>query len=264
MFQVPVLFLIPILNFKRKLCLKCQKRYPSNYVIALVVKKKRMIPEIHDINPKTWLNPFQRTGVFYLLKMGLFYHGLGLILMYMGSFFATSVISDYEIPQFPVSLSLALSSGLLEESVFFGIPYYITGNPLMLLGSGIIWSITHLFSSGVFSIETLAYSGFLFTIPHIFFSIRTWISKKGWFAIIFHSTWNFVFLILYCVWGLRQCSVINDVSDILNVIMAISAGAIVYLTYQDKKKHLNRFLYLIPVLVILIATVILFSNNVIF
>ena len=223
-----------------------------------------MIPEIHDVNPKTWLRPFQRTDIFYLLKMGLFYHGLGLILMYVGSFFAASVIPDYEIPQIPVSASLALSSGLLEESVFFGIPFYMTGHPLALLGSGIIWSVAHLFNSGVFSIETLAYGGFLFSVPHIFFSIRTWISKKGWFAIIFHSTWNVTFLILYCMLGLRQCSVLNDVFDVLNIIMAISAGVIVYLAYQDKKKHVNRFLYLIPVAVIFVAIMILFSNEITF
>ena len=223
-----------------------------------------MIPEIYDINPKTWLRPFQRDSISYLLKMGLFYHGLGLILMYVGSFFATNVILDYEIPQFPVSLSLALSSGLLEEAVFFGIPYYVTGNPVILLGSGIVWSASHLFGSGVFSIEALAYGGFLFTVPHIFFSIRVWISKKGWFAIIFHSVWNFTFLIFYCMLGLRQCSVFNDIFDVLNVIMAISAGMIVYLAYQKKKKPFNRFLYLVPVAIILTAMVILFLNDSIF
>jgi len=223
-----------------------------------------MIPEIHDINPKTWLRPFQRTSTFYLLKMGLFYQGLGLILMYAGTFFATSVISGYEMPEFPVSMSLALSSGLLEESAFFGIPYYMTGNPLILLGTGIIWSATHLFSYGVFSIETLAYGGFLFTVPHIFFSIRTWISKKGWFAIIFHSVWNFTFLILFCMLGLRECSIINGMFDILNVIMAVSAGVIVYLAYQSKKKHINRFLFLIPTAIIFIAIIILISSDYVF
>jgi hypothetical protein len=223
-----------------------------------------MIPEIHDINPKTWLRPFQRTNVFYLLKMGLFYHGLGMILMYSGSFFATSVISGYEIPQIPVSISLALSSGLLEESVFFGIPFLMTGNPLVLLGTGIFWSVAHLFNSGIFSIEALSYGGFLFSVPHIFFSIRVWISKKGWFAIIFHSGWNVTILILYCMLGLRQCSILNDTFDILNLIMAASAGAIVYLAYQSKKKDVNRFLYLIPVVVIFVAIVILFSNEITF
>lgn len=227
------------------------------------MQKKKTNPEIHDINPKTWLKPFQRTSVFYLVKMGLFYHGLSLILMYVGSFLATNVISDYEIPQFPVSISLALSSGLLEESVFFGIPYYLTGNPLILFGTGVVWSVAHLFSSGVFSIETLAYGGFLLTIPHIFFSIRTWISKKGWFAILFHSVWNFAFLILYCMWGLRQCSIINDMFDILNVVMAISVGVILYLAYQNKKKRINRFLYLVPTALIMFAIILSYSDQII-
>jgi len=222
-----------------------------------------MIPEIHDINPKTWLKPFQKTSLFHLLKMGLFYHGLSLILMYAGSFLATSIISDYEIPQFPVSISLALSSGLLEESVFFGIPYYLTGNPLILLGTGIVWSVAHLFSYGVFSAETLAYGGFLLAIPHIFFSIRTWISKKGWFAILFHSVWNFVILISYCMWGLRQCSVVNDTIDILNVIMAVSVGVILYLAYCNKKKYVNRFLYLVPTVLIMFAVILSYSDEII-
>ena len=220
-----------------------------------------MIPEIQDINPKTWLKPFQKNRPFYLLKMGLFYHGLGLILMYSGSFLVTSTISDYEVPQFPVSVSLAVSSGILEESVFFGIPYYMSGHPLVLLGTGMVWSAAHLFNSGVFTVETLAYGGFLFSIPHIFFGIRTWISKKGWFAILFHSGWNFTFLIFYCSIGLRECSAINDTYDILNVVMATSAGVIVWFAYQNKKHSLNRFLYLAPVVVIFIALFVLYSES---
>ena len=223
-----------------------------------------MIPEINDINPKTWLKPFQQNSFFYLLKMGLFYHGLSLALMYFGSFLATSTIPGYEIPQFPVSISLALSAGLLEESVFFGIPYYFSGNSYVLLGFGLIWSIAHLFGSGVFSLETLSYGGFLLTIPHIFFSIRTWISKKGWFAILFHSVWNISFLLLYCMWGLRQCIVFNDLFDILNVIMAISSGIIVYLAYQNKKNPLPRILFLIPVGIICSALFVLFYQQMVF
>jgi hypothetical protein len=220
-----------------------------------------VIPEIHDINPKTWLRPFRKNNPVYLLKMGLFYHGLGLILMYSGSFLVTSTVPDYEIPQFPVSLSLAVTSGILEESVFFGIPYHMSGHPLVLLGSGIVWSAAHLFNSGVFSVETLAYGGFLFSIPHIFFGIRTWISKKGWFAILFHSGWNFTFLIIYCALGLRECSIVNDTYDILNVIMAAAAGIIVWLAYQNKKHTINRFLYLAPVAAIIVALFVLYFEN---
>ena len=104
--------------------------------------------------------------------MGLFYHALGLALMQLGSNLVTNVIPDYETPQIPVSISLALSSGLLEESVFFGIPFYLTGNSIVLFGTGIIWSVSHLFNSGNTSLESLAYGGFLFSVPHIFFSLR--------------------------------------------------------------------------------------------
>lgn len=218
-----------------------------------------MISEIHDINPKTWLMPFQKTGTTYLLKMGLFYSAIGLVMMYAGSFLASGLISDYEIPHFPVSVILAASSGLLEESVFFGIPYYITGHPAVLLGTGIVWSVSHLFNSGIFSIETLSYGGFLFTVPHIFFSIRAWISRKGWFAIVFHSGWNVSMLLLYCVLGLRQCSVVNDMFDISNFLMAVSAGITVYLAHQNKKKRVSRMLYVIPIAVMFLAFV-LFSD----
>ena len=193
--------------------------------------------------------------------MGLFYHAISLGLMYLGSFLATSVISDYEAPQFPVSIALTLSAGLLEESIFFGIPYYMTGNPVVLFGTGIVWSILHLFSYGVYSVESLAYGGFLLSIPHIFFSIRTWISDKGWFAILFHSGWNFTFLIFYCMMGFRECIMFNDLYDILNVVMAAAVGIIVYLAYKNKTKQLNRFLYLVPVGVILVSLVILFVSD---
>ena len=219
-----------------------------------------MYSELYDLSPKSWLRPFRRTSTLYLFKMALFYSALSLVLMQAGSFFATNLIPDYEIPQFPVSVLLALSSGLLEESVFFGIPYYISGNSIVLLGTGIIWSASHLFNSGTISIETVSYGGFLFSIPHIFFSIRTWISKKGWFAIAFHSGWNVSVLSLYCSLGLRQCSIINDVFDISNLMMAASSGIIVYLAYQNRKRNINKLFYVGPILVMFLA-VILFLND---
>ena len=85
---------------------------------------------------------------------------------------------------------------------------------------------------------------------------ETWSSGKGWFAIVFHSGWNFVFLMMYCGLGLRECSVINDgMFDALNIIMAVSTVFMVYLAYmkQVKKKSFNRFLYLLPVIVLLVG-----------
>ena len=223
-----------------------------------------MKSQFWDFSPKNWLKPFQKNSTAYLLKMAIFYHGLGLILMYLGSLLVTNVIQGYEAPQIPVSVFLAISSGVLEESVFFGIPYYFSGNPIVLFGSGIIWSVAHLFNSGVFTFETLAYGGFLFSLPHLFFSIRTWMSKKGWFAILFHSGWNFGILGVYCSIGVRQCSVVNETFDVLNVVMAIAAVSIVYLAHQNLKKQINRVWYLAPIMVILITLVILFSIGDIF
>jgi len=221
--------------------------------------------DLLDLNPKTWLRPYQKNTFWYLLRMGLFYHSLGLILMYLGSNLATSVIPDYSTPQVPVSISLAISAGFLEEAVFFGIPTFLSGNPLVILASGVVWSLAHLFNTGIISIETLAYGGFLFSIPHIFFSLRTWSSGKGWFAIAFHSGWNFSLLMLYCGIGLRECSIINDDPfDIINIIMAIASVFIVYLAFinQVKKKHVNRFLYLIPVMVLIVGVFLLFGKEI--
>ena len=223
--------------------------------------------ELLDINPKNWLKPYQKTTVWYMLKMGLFYHLIGLILMFLGSNLATSVISDYSVPQIPVSVSLAITAGFFEEAVFFGIPFYLSGNPLMVLGGGIVWSAAHLFNTGIISIQTLAYGGFLFSIPHIFFSLRTWTSGKGWFAIVFHSGWNFTFLMMYCGLGLRECSVINDgIFDSLNIIMAVATVSMVYLAYikQVKKKNVNRFLYLLPVIVLLVGLFFLLGEEITF
>lgn len=223
-----------------------------------------MKSEFQDFLPKNWLKAYKKNSTIYLLKMALFYHGLGLILMYLGSFLATITIPDYEVPQIPLSMFLAISAGVLEESIFFGIPYYFSGNPIVLLGSGIIWSAAHLFNSGIFRIETLSYGAFLFSFPHLLFSIRTWMSKKGWFAVVFHSGWNFGILGVYCSIGIKQCSLVNDTFDVLNVVMAIAAILIIYLAYQNQKKQINRIWYLAPVIVILLSLVILFSDGVSF
>lgn len=187
--------------------------------------------------------------------------------MYLGSNLVTTVISDYAVPEIPISISLALSAGFFEEAAFFGIPFYRSGNPLVVLGTGVIWSAAHLFNTGVISIETLAYGGFLFSIPHIFFSLRTWSSGKGWFAIAFHSGWNISFLMIYCGIGLRDCSIINEgLFDLLNIIMAIATVSIVYLAYlnQEKKKNLNRIFYLIPVVVLILGLLFLGKEELIF
>jgi len=219
--------------------------------------------EILDFYPKNWLKPFQQNKVLYLVKMGIFYHVLGLGAMFLGSNFVSGIIPNYESPQFPVSVSLALSAGLFEEIIFFGIPYYLSGSPHMVFGTGIIWSVSHLFNTNIFSLETLAYGGFLFSLPHIFFSLRTWLSGKGWFAICFHSAWNIIFLSLYCGLGLRQCNIFYDFFDFINIISASSSGIIVYLFYLKsvKKKNFNSIIYIFPIIALGISLVFLLREE---
>ena len=222
------------------------------------------IVDSFDINPRNWLKPFQRDNFFYLLKMGLFYHFLGLGLMFLGSNLIEQIFVEYVSPQIPVSFLLAISAGFFEETVFFGIPFYLSGNPLIVLGTGIIWSVAHLFNTGIISIQNLAYAGFLFSIPHIFFSLRTWLSGKGWFAIFFHSGWNLLFLIFYCGTGLRQCNVVNDFFDIINLLMGSASILIVYLAYLNNKKkyRLNRFFYLLPVGILMVGLLLLVTAEI--
>ena len=230
-------------------------------------KERRVLavkhPYILDFHPKNWLKPFQQNNVLYLIKMGIFYHFLGLGLMFLGSNLVSEIIPNYETPQFAVSASLALSAGLFEEIIFFGIPFYLSGNPLIVFGTGIIWSVSHLFNTGVVSLQTLAYGGFFLSLPHVFFSLRTWSSGKGWFAICFHSVWNIIFLSIYCGFGLRQCNIFNDFYDLINVIMACASGFIVYFAYLNsvKEKNFNRIFYLLPIIVIVFGLLFLLREE---
>ena len=161
---------------------------------------------ILDVNPKNWIKPFQRKSIWYLVLMAFFYHGISMGLMYAGDNIVAKVLVDYEAPSFPVSVTMAATSGPIEEILFFGIPYYLSGNPHSMLVTGAIWSAAHIFNTQVFSYNSLGYVGFLITIPHIFFSLRAWSSGKGWFAILFHSAWNLAFLLSYCAIGIRDCA----------------------------------------------------------
>lgn len=125
-----------------------------------------------DLNPKNWLKPFSRKSIWYLVVMGLFYHGISISLMYAGSALVTSISPDYEFPSFPVSIVMAATSGPIEETLFFGIPYFLSGNPNSMIVTGAIWSIAHIFNTQVFSFNTLGYVGFL--IPQLAF-LLAWI-----------------------------------------------------------------------------------------
>jgi hypothetical protein len=197
------------------------------------------------MNPKSWLRRFQKTSIWYLIKMAIFYHILSLALTYLGSQLVVRLITDYEEPTFPVSIVMALTAGPIEETLFFGLPYYLTGNTYAVLVLGSIWSIAHIFSTQVFQLNTLGYVNFLATLPHLFFSLRTWISGKGWFAILFHTAWNVAFLFSYCFAGLRDCTLFGEGDylfvDLFAIGIAVSLILILYLLDTKNKISKTRF-----------------------
>ena len=203
------------------------------------------ISELHDMNPKSWMKKFQKNSILYLVKMAIFYHLLSIGLTYVGSQLVVRVITDYQEPSFPVSIVMALTSGPIEEILFFGLPYYLTGNPYAVLILGSIWSAAHIFNTQVFQLNSLGYVTFLATIPHLFFSLRTWISGKGWFAILFHTGWNLAFLLSYCYAGIRACSVFGEgdyvALDLFALGLAGSLLSILYLLYSKNKISKRKF-----------------------
>lgn len=169
-----------------------------NFTIPLLEQLKAS--QLADFHPKSWLSEYRSTWVEHLLIMGLFYYFMGLILSYLVGELNYSLFG-YEERYSPRSLLFILEASPLEETLFFGIPFYATGNQIVLLSTGIVWTFMHLMNTetATSSLTSLAYENFAFTTMPLFFAIRTWKSGKGWFSILFHAIWDlsiFCFLIL--------------------------------------------------------------------
>ena len=191
-----------------------------------------MIDWICDLDPRSWLRPYKENSVLYLAMMGLFYLGIGILFQYTTNLVLIHFVPEYKIPSVPISITMGLTSAPLEEITFFGIPYYITGNPFVILAGGIVWSFLHVFNTTTFLFSDLAYGALAFTVPHIFFSLRTWQSKKGWFAIVFHFAWNGIILTLGCLGSAYTCIIIGNglylVLDLLSVCAVIALPIMMY------------------------------------
>jgi len=198
--------------------------------------------ELYDINPRSWLSKYRKTSVPYLVAMGVFYLAIGLVLQLAGNNLAQHFISNYQIPSVPISITLGLSSGPLEEIVFFGTLFYLNGNYLMVLAGGIIWSVLHIFNTSNIVSTNLAYGSVFFTIPHIFFSLRTWISGKGWFAILFHTSWNAIVLGIQCTQGSNCIPIGSGLAfflDLSSIAATIVLAIALYRVYKHKRIHGN-------------------------
>jgi hypothetical protein len=191
------------------------------------------------MNPRSWLSRYRRTSIGHLTIMLMFYHGIGLLLMLVGISIVQKVISNYEEPSLPHYLALVLSAGPTEESLFFGIPFYAFGNHYVVLAGGIIWAMLHIINTHTLDIHNLAYANWLFVIPSFFFSFRTWISGKGWFAILTHSGWNGIFFTLGCVYRDYPCLIIpnggNYTLTLSSIMLSIILVGLTYVLYRRKK-----------------------------
>ncbi|MDH3502709.1 MAG: hypothetical protein OEL69_09455 [Nitrosopumilus sp.] len=88
-----------------------------------------------DMHPKSWLSVYRQLSYWYLLKMGLFYSALGIVsALTIGGI--EYFVFDYVEPVFPVSFIQIILAGPFEETLFFGIPFALSGNPIVVLGTG--------------------------------------------------------------------------------------------------------------------------------
>jgi len=190
----------------------------------------RFSDEKADFHPRSWLSKYRRTSTGYLTKMFLLYHGIGIALLLAGTSIIELAMPDYEQPSIPRSLSSVLAAGPIEETVFFGIPFYVFGNAYSVLVTGTVWVGIHLLNTGSLELGNLAFGNLLFVLPSLFFSLRTWVSGKGWFSVLTHSTWNGIFFGAGCATNEFACTAFD--SDINTTMFSVLiSGALIAVTY---------------------------------
>jgi YVTN family beta-propeller protein len=226
-FVIVALFLAAL---STAIMLRFEKKVRSSARLLTRARKHRHTShERSDFHPRTWVSRFRKTSLKDLLIMGFFYHAIGLALGYGGLFLIEELNSDYETPELPFSLIDGLLAGPIEETIFFGIPFYLSGNLYVALGTGAIWALLHVFNSEILTFNNLAYGNFLFAVPHLIFSLRTWASGKGWFAIAFHTAWNGLIFSLGCASGDIPCTVLpKDISFTLVITTIVAQASIIF------------------------------------
>lgn len=190
-----------------------------------------------DMHPRAWLSRYRRNSIGYLTRMLFFYHGLGVGLLLLGSVVIDQVLPEHVEPSIPRSLSGVLAAGPLEETVFFGIPFYVFGNAYSVLVTGAMWVGIHLLNTENLSINNLAFGNLLFVLPSLFFSLRTWVSGKGWFSIVTHSTWNGIFFAAGCSTGEFTCTPVDtDMgTNALTIGLSTALLAGTYVLYKRRE-----------------------------
>ena len=67
--------------------------------------------------------------------------------MIIGSVIVDLVVNQYTEPTIPLSVISVISAGPFEETLFFGIPFYLTGNNIVALAGGIVWASLHILNT---------------------------------------------------------------------------------------------------------------------
>jgi hypothetical protein len=198
----------------------------------------------NDFNPLTWISKYRRNSIYYLTIMVLFYHLIGFIIMVLGSVVVDLVVNNYSEPTIPLTVISVIFAGPFEETIFFGIPFYLTGNNLVTVAGGVIWASLHILNTPTLQISSLAYLTWLFVTPSIFASLRTWISGKGWFAIISHSIWNLIFFVAGCTNGEFPCRIVNEKDFLIDMAYVSTSVIFILFTYflylRYKSKMVSR------------------------
>jgi hypothetical protein len=127
----------------------------------------KYLDEKIDMNPKYWFSNYRQVSIWYLVKMGLFYSILGLVIAFV-IMTVEFVLFDYEEPVSPISFVQIIIAGPIEETFFFGIPFSLSGNPYVVLVTGSLWATIHIFNAQLSEEGGFSYSTVGFAIPHIF------------------------------------------------------------------------------------------------
>jgi len=209
--------------------------------------KNKIISDIKsDINPKTWLSKYRRTSVGYLMAMFLFYIGVGLVLGNgIGTPIIKNLIPHYQKPSdFLTSLDVALAAGPVEDTLFFGIPFYLSfGNHFLVLAGGIVWTILHL-GLGMVSVNQIPYANWLSVIPLMFFFLRTWVSGKGWFGIVIHSAYDGITFTIHCISGIIPCTIFpyqGNLYGIVLITMSAALSSLIYIIYKKTTRYIKEY-----------------------
>jgi len=67
--------------------------------------------------------------------------------MVIGSVVVDLVVNNYNEPTIPLTVTSVIFAGPFEETIFFGIPFYLTGNNLVTFAGGVIWASLHILNT---------------------------------------------------------------------------------------------------------------------